>query len=86
MWYWTLTRATRGCVRPRSLFRPRFPLQLASVHVMLNGVVHYLQERKSGLQKAAGYVGGAYLVGQYVLGRLEDVRTTVMQDRFARDK
>ena len=53
---------------------------------MLKGIANYLQERKSGMKKAAGYVGGAYLLGQYVLARLEDVRTTVMQDRFARDK
>ncbi|KZT63513.1 hypothetical protein DAEQUDRAFT_770534 [Daedalea quercina L-15889] len=52
---------------------------------MLKSVTNYIKERKSGLQRAAGYVGGAYLLGQYVLGRLQDVRTTVMQDRFARE-
>lgn len=76
------------CVRRGRRARSSSPPSslLASVHVMLNGVAQYLQGRKSKLQKAAGYVGGAYLLGQYVLGRLEDVRTTVMQDRFARDK
>ncbi|KAH9834807.1 Peroxin-3 [Rhodofomes roseus] len=52
---------------------------------MLSGLLNYVKERKAGLQRSVGYVGGAYLLGQYVLGRLEDVRTTVMQDRFARD-
>jgi len=52
---------------------------------MLSGLASYLKERRSGLQRTAGYVGGAYLLGQYALGRVEDVRTTVMQDRSARD-
>lgn len=53
---------------------------------MLHGVVDYFQGRHAALKKTAGYIGGAYLLGHYVLERLEDVKTTVMQDRFARDK
>lgn len=63
-------------------------LERSSIHPnnMLSGLASYFKERRSGLQRTAGYVGGAYLLGQYALGRLEDVRTTVMQDRSARDK
>ncbi|PCH36826.1 hypothetical protein WOLCODRAFT_140595 [Wolfiporia cocos MD-104 SS10] len=43
------------------------------------------QSRSSKLRRAAGFLGGAYLVGQYVLERLGDVRERVMQERLARE-
>ncbi|KAI0942833.1 hypothetical protein AcV7_002135 [Taiwanofungus camphoratus] len=52
---------------------------------MLNAVVNYFHERRRGVTRIAGYIGGAYLLGHYVAERLEDVRTRVIQDRVARD-
>lgn len=53
---------------------------------MLNALTNYVHERRRGLTRAAGYVGGAYLVGRYVRERLEDVRTRVVQDRLSKEK
>jgi peroxin-3 len=38
-----------------------------------------------GLAKTAGVIGGAYLIGRYVVERLEEVKEKVMQERLARD-
>lgn len=53
---------------------------------MLYAVANYFHERRRGLKRAAGYIGGAYVLGRYVLERLEDARIKVMQDRMAEDK
>ena len=53
---------------------------------MFNALGSYFSERRRGLSKAAGYVGGAYFIGRYVSARLEDVRNTILQERAARDK
>ncbi|KAI0657624.1 Peroxin-3 [Cubamyces menziesii] len=52
---------------------------------MFNALGSYFSERRRGLSKAAGYVGGAYFIGRYVSARLEDVRNTILQERAARD-
>lgn len=53
---------------------------------MFHALGNYFHERRRGLTKAAGYVGGAYLVGRYVSERLKDVRTSILQERSAREK
>lgn len=53
---------------------------------MLFGLPEYLYERRTGLKRAAGYVGGVYLVGRYVVERLDEIREKVVEDRTARDK
>ncbi|RDX52464.1 hypothetical protein OH76DRAFT_1499015 [Lentinus brumalis] len=52
---------------------------------MFHALGNYFHERRRGLTKAAGYVGGAYLVGRYVSERLKDVRTSILQERAARE-
>ncbi|KAI0332155.1 hypothetical protein GY45DRAFT_1344771 [Cubamyces sp. BRFM 1775] len=52
---------------------------------MFNALGNYFSERRRGLSKAAGYVGGAYFIGRYVSARLEDVRNTILQERTARE-
>ena len=53
---------------------------------MFNALGNYFSERRRGLSKAAGYVGGAYFIGRYVSARLEDVRNSILQERAAREK
>lgn len=53
---------------------------------MFSSIRAYVSNRKRGLATAAGFVGGLYLLGQYVIGRLEEVRDKVVQDRAAREK
>lgn len=53
---------------------------------MFGSITNYFYNRRRGFAKAAGFVGGAYLVGRYVLDRLAEVRERVMQERAARDK
>ena len=53
---------------------------------MFHALGNYFHERRRGFSKAAGYVGGAYLVGRYVSQRLEDVRVSLLQERASQDK
>lgn len=46
----------------------------------------YFCERRRALATAAGVAGGLYLLGHYVIERLEEARDNLMQDRIARDK
>ncbi|THH21389.1 hypothetical protein EW146_g136 [Bondarzewia mesenterica] len=48
---------------------------------MFKSLTGFVYERRRTL----GVLGGAYLVGRYVLDRLEDVRERVMQERSARE-
>ncbi|KII91963.1 hypothetical protein PLICRDRAFT_173744 [Plicaturopsis crispa FD-325 SS-3] len=52
---------------------------------MLKSVKTYVYDRRGGLAKTTGVVAGAYLVGRYVVERLEEVKEKVMEDRIARD-
>lgn len=54
--------------------------------VMFHALGNYFHERRRGLTKVAGYVGGAYMIGRYVSGRLDDVRNSIIQERAAREK
>jgi peroxin-3 len=53
---------------------------------MIQTVSNYFYDRRRGLTKTAGILGGAYLVGRYVRDRLEEVKDKVMQERLARDR
>ena len=53
---------------------------------MFKSLTGYFYERRAGFVRTAGVLGGAYLVGRYVLDRLEDVRSRVVQERLAREK
>ncbi|EMD36779.1 hypothetical protein CERSUDRAFT_114689 [Gelatoporia subvermispora B] len=52
---------------------------------MLHTVTTYIHDRRRGMSRAAGYLGGAYVLGRYVLDRLDDIRSKVIQDRLARE-
>ncbi|KAH9851022.1 Peroxin-3 [Lenzites betulinus] len=52
---------------------------------MFNALRSYLNERRHGVTKATAYVGGAYFLGRYISARIEDVRTTIVQERTARE-
>ena len=53
---------------------------------MFLGIPQYLNERRAGITRFAGYVGGVYLVGRYVVERLDELREKVVQDQNAREK
>lgn len=53
---------------------------------MLFGIPEYLTERRAGFTRTAGYVGGVYLVGRYVVDRLDEMRQNVVEDQNAREK
>lgn len=53
---------------------------------MFESIGKYFYDRRRGFAKAAGFFGGAYLIGRYVLDRLEEIRERVMQERAAREK
>ena len=52
---------------------------------MINSVKNYISDHRRGLAKAVGVVGGTYLIGRYVIERLEEAKEKVMQERLARD-
>ena len=53
---------------------------------MLNSVSNYLYERRAGFVRSAGVAGGLYLVGQYAVARVADMRDNVLEQRAAREK
>ena len=67
---------------------PAVQLLLVCYHslAMFHAFGNYFQERRRGLTKVAGFVGGAYMVGRYVSQRLDDVRNSILLERAARDK
>ncbi|KAF8649441.1 hypothetical protein AX16_005806 [Volvariella volvacea WC 439] len=52
---------------------------------MLRAVKNYVLDRKSGIVRIAGTIGGFYLVKQYVVDRLHDAKEKMEEDQFARD-
>jgi hypothetical protein len=46
----------------------------------------YLYERKQGIARTAGVMGGLYVVGRYVAQRLDTMRTSFVEERVAQDK
>ena len=71
-----------------ALESPAVQLLLVCCHslVMFHAFGNYFQERRRGLTKVAGFVGGAYMVGRYVSQRLDDVRNSILLERAAREK
>ena len=59
---------------------------MAAATSMLNSLGTYVYERRGGLKRVAGYVGGTYAVSRYIVERLGEVRDSMVQDRLARDK
>ncbi|KAF8632834.1 hypothetical protein AX15_001664 [Amanita polypyramis BW_CC] len=52
---------------------------------MLQSIKTYVHDRSKGLSKTAGFIGGAYLVQQYVKDRLEELKVKIDEERAARD-
>ncbi|KAI0827263.1 Peroxin-3 [Trametes gibbosa] len=52
---------------------------------MFNALGTYLNERRRGFTKTTAYVGSAYFLGRYITARIEDVRTSIVQERTARE-
>ncbi|KAF8597589.1 hypothetical protein BDV93DRAFT_369641 [Ceratobasidium sp. AG-I] len=87
-----VTRAFSNRVRIQDflhLTRPRFlPLPLPdalSPTSMFARIRNYVYDRRRGLLTTAGVVGAGYVVGQYVVARLEEVRDKFMRDRGDKD-
>lgn len=53
---------------------------------MLEGLRRYVWDRRRGLAKVAGVVGGLYFVTTYLLERLEEMRESLRQEKLAREK
>jgi peroxin-3 len=49
-------------------------------------LVDYFYERRRGLTRTVGAVGGLYVVGRYVSERLDTMRTSFVEERGAQDK
>ncbi|KDQ56756.1 hypothetical protein JAAARDRAFT_36244 [Jaapia argillacea MUCL 33604] len=52
---------------------------------MFESTRNYFYERRGGFIKTAGVVGGVYVLGQYVVEQLEQVRDKVVEERTARE-
>ena len=52
----------------------------------LKSIRTWIWDRRRGLLTTAGFLGGFYLLSQYVWLRLEEIRDKVMQDRSAKEK
>ncbi|KAF9461116.1 Peroxin-3 [Collybia nuda] len=52
---------------------------------MLSSVKTFVSTRRQGLTKAAGIVGGLYLVRQYITDRLDEVKNRLEEEKVARD-
>ncbi len=52
---------------------------------MFTAVKSFVTERKQGLVKVAGVVGGLYVARRYVVDRLEDAKERMEQERTAQD-
>ncbi len=52
----------------------------------LKSIRSWIWERRRGLLTTASFLGGFYLLTQYVWGRLEEIRDKVIQDRAAKEK
>lgn len=53
---------------------------------MFERIRNYVYDRRRGLLTTAGVLGTGYVVGQYVVARLEEVRDKFMRDRGDKDK
>lgn len=53
---------------------------------MFERIQNYVYDRRRGLLTTVGVFGTGYVVGQYVVARLEEVRDKFMRDRGDKDK
>ena len=53
---------------------------------MISATRRWLRRNRTGIAIGAGVVGGVYLAGQYVLGKINDARDRMQLDRIAREK
>jgi len=53
---------------------------------MFESVRHNIYQRRKGLLKTVGLLGGLYLAGRYALERLEEMRELVAREKTAREK
>jgi peroxin-3 len=49
-------------------------------------LMNYLYERRRGLAKTAGVLGGVYFASSYAAARLQDMREAMVEERNAKDK
>jgi len=53
---------------------------------MLSATRKWLRRNRTGIAVGAAVVGGTYIVGQYVLGKINDARERSTLDKIAKEK
>jgi hypothetical protein len=53
---------------------------------MFSTLRNYVSDRKSGIAKTAGFVGGLYIAKSYISDRLDEVKVRLEQERTAKDR
>jgi peroxin-3 len=53
---------------------------------MFSTLRNYVAERKGGIAKTAGFVGGLYIAKSYISDRLDEVKVRLEQERTAKDR
>jgi hypothetical protein len=53
---------------------------------MISATRRWLRRNRNGIAIGAAVVGGTYLAGQYVLGKINEARERMQMDRIAKEK
>lgn len=53
---------------------------------MFSATRRWLRKNRTGIAIGAAAIGGTYLVGQYVLGKINDARERAALDKIAKEK
>lgn len=53
---------------------------------MISATRRWLKRHRTGIAIGAGVVGATYLIGQYVLGKINEARERMQMDRIAKEK